>query len=262
MPNTFTTFRTESLEAWIIIHVTSMYVHTVHISCIQGCVCILFWVFFIIVWPLAVFYMPQCLMWFSLFWTHIVLWHVPWLQFLTDPMPAISVLSCPFGSRAGSWSMSHVNFRDLSRVYAVQVRDFPDDTNHGWCMRNKLVDQFQSRGDVATYSGSSTQCLKTTCSTRLSALCGWQNPRGDTQNFWQQGKTADCRLCGKCWRKKPAVPRTYLAFQLFLYVLLSSHSLSSCLACCSSWTVLGQLCMTEQPFCFEMSRRAVSCWQR
>jgi hypothetical protein len=132
MPITFTTFRPESLEAWIIIHATSMYVHIVHISCIQGCVCILLWVFFIIVWPLAMFCMPYCLIWFSLFWAYIVLWHVPRLHFLTDPMPEIYFLSCPFGSRAGSWSMSHVNFSDPSRFYAVEVRNFPDDTNHGW----------------------------------------------------------------------------------------------------------------------------------
>lgn len=61
MPITFTTFRPESLEAWIIILTTSMYVNPVHISCIQGCVCILLQVFFIIVWPMAKFCMPQCL---------------------------------------------------------------------------------------------------------------------------------------------------------------------------------------------------------
>ena len=88
-----------------------------------------------------------------------------------------------------------------------------------------------------------------------------KSQRRQTQKFWQQGKTAECRLCGRCWRKKPVVPRTYMVFQMFSYVLLSSQSLSSCLACSSSWAVLGELCVTEQAFCLEMSRREVSCWQ-
>jgi hypothetical protein len=46
----------------------------------------LLWVFSLIVWPLAMFCMPHCLILFSLFWTHIVLWHIPRLQFLQmDP---------------------------------------------------------------------------------------------------------------------------------------------------------------------------------
>jgi hypothetical protein len=80
-PITFPTFRPESTEAWIIILATGMYVNIVHISCIQGCVCVLLGVFFIILWPLAMFNMLQCLICFSLFWTCTVLWHVPWLQF-------------------------------------------------------------------------------------------------------------------------------------------------------------------------------------
>jgi hypothetical protein len=91
--------------------------------------------------------------------------------------------------------MNHVNFSDPSRVYAVEVRDFPDDTNCGWWVRNSLVDQFQSRGEGALYSASSTQCLKMTCSTRLSAHCGWQNPRGDGHKIFDSKvrlQTADC----------------------------------------------------------------------
>jgi hypothetical protein len=135
------------------------------------------------------------LIWFSLFWTLIVLWHIPQLQFLTDSMPEISFLSYPFGSRAGCWSMNHVNFSDPSRVYAVQVRDFLDDTNRGQWVRNNLVDQFQSGGDVATYSASSAQCLKMICSTRLSAQCSWQDPRGDRHKIFDSKvrlQTADC----------------------------------------------------------------------
>jgi hypothetical protein len=183
MPITFPTVRPESLETRIIILATSMYVNIVHISRIQGCVCILLWVFFIILWSLAMFCMLQCLIWFTLFWTDTVLWHIPWLQFLTDPIPDISFLSYPFGSTAGHWSMSHINFSDPSRVYDAEVRDFADHTNHEWWVINKLVDQFHSGGDAATCSASSTQCSQMTCSTKLSAQWGWQNPRGERNNI-------------------------------------------------------------------------------
>lgn len=64
-----------------------------------------------------------------------------------------------------------------------------------WWVRNKLVDQFQSRDDVTTYSASPAQCLKMTCSTRLSAYCGWQNPRQDRHKIFESKvrlQTADC----------------------------------------------------------------------
>jgi hypothetical protein len=155
------------------------YVNNVHIYCIQGCVCLLLWVFFFILGPLAMFHMLQCLIWFSLFWICAVVSHVSWLWFLTDPMSGISFLSYPLGSTAGCWGMSNVNFSDPSRVYAVKISDFPDGTNCEWWVQTKLVDPFQSTGDVVTSSASSAQCLQMTCSTRLRAQWGWQNRRGE-----------------------------------------------------------------------------------
>jgi hypothetical protein len=180
---TFPTFRPKSTEAWIIILTTSIYINIVHISGIQGWVCILLWVLFFILGPLAMFHMLQCLIWFRLFWPCAVMLHVSWLQSLTDPMPGISFLPYPFSSTAGFWGMSNVNFSDPSRVYAVEVRGFPDDTNREWWEKNKLMDPIQSTGDVATSSAFSTQCLQMTCSTRLSAQWGWQNRRGERNNI-------------------------------------------------------------------------------
>jgi hypothetical protein len=209
------------------------------------------------------FCMPHCFIWFSLFWTHIVLWHIPRLQFLIDPMPEIffclSLLMVEQEIEAWVLSISVTlpEFMLLKSGIFLMIPTVDD----GWeislwtSFRVEVMWPLTLPPQHNIWKWPAPHQIK--CTAWLT-----KSQRRQTQDFWQQGKTADCRLCGKCWKKKPAVPRTYLAFQLFSYVLLSSHSLSSCLACCSSWTVLGQLYMTEQPFCLEISRREVSCWQR